>query len=169
MSSVLTLQGLSASTGLSRHALLQAVNDGMPCIAAPKQKGGQWQFELKACVQWLINRHKSGAAVSHAEAKRRKAVAEAELAILKLARQKGELLNSDDVVGAWQGALSRFRVLMLGLPATVAEECVIRARDGEPAVREYLKERIKHALAELSRVKFEGDQDDDEDDLDIAT
>lgn len=87
---------------------------------------------------------------------------QAEMARIKRMTMEGRYLDAEDVVAGWQATISRFRASLLGLPSTAAQECVILARDGDKAVREYLKRQMDKALNELAEVRFEGDDEDEE-------
>ena len=117
-------------------------------------------FLITAIETCIVNRQTAGKYDLDQE-RARLAREQAEMAALKRRKLEGELLDAEGVVSAWQEAVSRFRALILGLPSACAEECVIRAADGPKAVREYLNSRVRSALTELSRVRFEEDDEDE--------
>ncbi|MCB1971868.1 MAG: hypothetical protein KDG54_15815 [Geminicoccaceae bacterium] len=152
--------------GWTRVEFDALVVKGMPVISTPSDKGGSYQVASAQVAEWLASRGNGESAVLDLNDERaRLAHEQANMAELKRRKMQGDLLDGDDVIEAWQDAVARFRTLMLGLPATCAEECIIRSRDGEKAVREFLKSRVHLALAELSRIEMVGEDEDEEADL----
>src|SRR3982751_1377516 len=65
---------------------------------------------------------------------------------LKNAVSRGELIPAADVVEGWQSAIARARSLLLGIPASAAEELVVLAAQGPATVRERLADMVHGAL-----------------------
>lgn len=83
------------------------------------------------------------AAVSKAEADRRKAVALAELRELEVRQRRGELLEAAAVQREWSARLASLRDRLLALPDRVA---AIVANRGEAEARRLLREALEEAL-----------------------
>ena len=85
---------------------------------------------------------------SYDEARTRKVNAEAEIAELELAKIRGTLCMTNDVVAAWESVLHACKAKFLALPTKVAP---ILATETDVAVaKDYLENAIREALAELS-------------------
>src|SRR3954451_11137919 len=78
---------------------------------------------------------------------------------LKNAVARGELIPAADVVEGWQSAIARARSLLLGIPASAAEELVVLAAQGPAAVRERLADMVHGALEELADTSAEDAED----------
>lgn len=144
---------LARAFGVSTTAIDNWLSRGCPYVAAPDRPGKAYRFNLAAVVAWRIERLTETAAtaggdVDLAEAKRRRAVAEAELAELDLAERRGDLLARDDVDAAMTGAFARVRARMLALPSAVAAAAADEAEPGR--VQALLADAVHEALAELS-------------------
>lgn len=63
---------------------------------------------------------------------------------------RGELIPAEEVLEGWQSAIARARSLLLGLPASAAEEIVLLAPEGSGAVRERLADFVNAALEEMA-------------------
>lgn len=153
-----SLSALGVEFSIDRRAVAKALRSYPP---DGKLKGHPAWFMSTAAVA-LVGDGAEEDKLDLTQERARLAREQAEMAKIKRLAMEERYLDADDVVSGWQATISRFRSRMLGFPSTVAQECVVRARDGEQAVRTYLKAEVDSALAELSRVTFEADVDDDE-------
>lgn len=144
---------LARAFGVSTTAIDNWLSRGCPYVAAPDRPGKAYRFNLAAVVAWRIERMTETAAtaggdVDLAEAKRRRAVAEAELSELDLAERRGDLLAREDVDAAMTGAFARVRARLLALPSAVAAAAADETEPG--TVERLLSAAIYEALQELA-------------------
>lgn len=86
--------------------------------------------------------------MTYEEARTRKINAEAEIAELELARIRGTLCLTDDVVKAWETVLHSCKAKFLSMPSKVAP---IMANESDVAIiKDHLENAIREALLELS-------------------
>ena len=85
---------------------------------------------------------------SYDEARTRKMNADAEIAELELARIRGTLCLTDDVVAAWESVLQASKAKFLALPTKIAP---IAANETDVGiVKDLLDKHLREALAELA-------------------
>lgn len=85
---------------------------------------------------------------SYDEARTRKINAEAEIAELELAKIRGTLCLTEDVVKAWETVLHACKAKFLSMPTKVAP---VLANEGDVAIiKDHLENAIREALLELS-------------------
>jgi hypothetical protein len=85
---------------------------------------------------------------SYDEARTRKMNADAEIAELELAKIRGTLCLTDDVVKAWETVLHACRAKFLSMPTKAAP---LLANENDVAIiKDILEEQIREALSELS-------------------
>jgi hypothetical protein len=92
---------------------------------------------------------------SYDEARTRKVNAEAEIAELELAKIRGTLCMTDDVVKAWESVLHACKAKFLSLPTKVAP--VVANESDVAKVKDFLESAIREALMELSNYQPEVD------------
>lgn len=92
---------------------------------------------------------------SYDEARTRKINAEAEIAELELAKIRGTLCMTDDVVKAWESVLHACKAKFLSLPTKVAP--VVANESDVAKVKDFLESAIREALTELSNYQPEID------------
>ena len=92
---------------------------------------------------------------SYDEARTRKVNAEAEIAELELAKIRGTLCMTDDVVKAWESVLHACKAKFLSLPTKVAP--VVANESDTAKVKDFLEQAIREALTELSNYQPEVD------------
>ena len=92
---------------------------------------------------------------SYDEARTRKVNAEAEIAELELAKIRGTLCMTDDVVKAWESVLHACKAKFLSLPTKVAP--VVANESDVAKVKDFLESAIREALMELSNYQPEID------------
>lgn len=82
------------------------------------------------------------------EARTRKLSAEAELAELELAKVRGDLVRTEDVIKAWEDVLRAMKAKLLGIPSKSAP--ILAAEDNAGEILKILDLEIEEALNELS-------------------
>ena len=85
---------------------------------------------------------------SYDEARTRKVNAEAEIAELELAKIRGTLCMTNDVVAAWESVLHACKAKFLALPTKVAP--ILATETDVVVAKDYLENAIREALTELS-------------------
>lgn len=85
---------------------------------------------------------------SYDEARTRKINAEAEIAELELAKIRGTLCMTDDVVKAWEGVLHACKAKLLGLPSKMAP--VLSNINDTALIKNHIELGIREALEELA-------------------
>lgn len=165
----LSASALARVLGVHRNTVRSWVSAGCPhAIAARRERGAPWAFDLAAVVRWLQERASEQAraplqrqidrleaalgigadagAITEAEARRRKRVAEARLLELELAERSGTLLRWDDVQPHWANLVLTAKEKLRALPA--------HARARIPGVTKQMAagiaELVHEALTELA-------------------
>ena len=92
---------------------------------------------------------------SYDEARTRKLSAEAEIAELELAKIRGTLCMTEDVVKAWESVLHACKAKFLSLPTKVAP--VVANESDTSKVKNVIEQAIREALSELSNYQPEID------------
>lgn len=85
---------------------------------------------------------------SYDEARTRKVNAEAEIAELELAKIRGTLCMTNDVVAAWESVLHACKAKFLALPTKVAP--ILATETDVVVAKDHLENAIREALTELS-------------------
>jgi hypothetical protein len=85
---------------------------------------------------------------SYDEARTRKINAEAEIAELELAKIRGTLCMTDDVVKAWESVLHACKAKLLGLPTKMAP--VLSNINDTALIKNHIELGIREALEELA-------------------
>lgn len=147
----MTKAELATALGVSVQTVTAWLQRGLPTVSRPGTSGRAYSFRLSDVVAWRVAqeaaRHDTGAETDLEEAKRRKAVAEAELAEMQAAQQAGRLLAREDVDAAVIGAFARVRARLLAIPQSVAP-LVVGA--DLPEASEAIRRAIYGSLQELS-------------------
>ena len=156
----LTKGDLAAALDVSTQTIDQWLTRGMPYVSKPGAGSRFYEFELAAVLRWRLDYERAQqAAATDAtdidEAKRRKAVADATLAEMEVARKSGELVAVVDVDHAVTQAFARVRARMLALPSKVAAECA--AIDTPAECSEVIRQAVYDALTELSETEVEAE------------
>lgn len=92
---------------------------------------------------------------SYDEARTRKLSAEAEIAELELAKIRGTLCMTEDVVKAWESVLHACKAKFLSLPTKVAP--VVANESDTSKVKNVIEQAIREALSELANYQPEID------------
>ena len=152
--------------GASHVAVLKAIDTGRLTEPAVRKVNGRWQIDAPlADAQWAGNTsnmpdsgelpeppntrqpHPEGGGPSLAQAKRAKAVYEAELTRLELQRTKKELISADEVRQEAARLARQVRDLLLTIPGRNAAK--IASIQDTQAIRDLLEAEIRNALRGL--------------------
>lgn len=146
----LTQAELERVTGLSRQTLAELAREP----DCPREKrGGRWVYPWPAWNEWRINR-RVDRAVERAKpenydaAKTRKMAADAELAELELARERGHLITLVDATKIADDAFDRVRARLVSIPGKEAYRFV--GLKAIPKAVTALRDVIDVVMAELS-------------------
>jgi hypothetical protein len=154
--------------GTSHVAVLKAIDTGRLTEPAVRKVGGRWQIDAPlADAQWAGNTsnmpdngtelpeppntrqpHPEGGGPSLAQAKRAKAVYEAELTRLELQREKKELISADEVRQEAARLARQVRDLLLIIPGRNAAK--VATMQDQEEVRALLQGEIESALRGLA-------------------
>jgi hypothetical protein len=156
--------------GSSHVAVLKAIESGRLTEPAVLKVGSRWQIDAPlADAQWAGNTsnmpytgpepplplppntrqpHPEGGGPSLAQAKRAKAVYEAELTRLELMREKKELILADDVRQEAARLAKQLRDLLLNIPGRNAAK--VATMQDQEEVRALLQSEIESALRGLA-------------------
>lgn len=155
--------------GASHVAVLKAINTGRLTEPAVRKINGRWLIDPPlADAQWAANTdtsaaapavplpgpadtrqpHPTGGGPSMAEAKRARAVYQAERERLAVMREKGELLLTDAVKAEASRLARQVRDLLLMIPARCAAQAAAMTDPGD--VRGLLELEIEQALRGLA-------------------
>jgi hypothetical protein len=154
--------------GTSHVAVLKAIDTGRLTEPAVRKVNGRWQIDAPlADAQWAGNTsnmpdngtelpeppntrqpHPEGGGPSLAQAKRAKAVYEAELTRLELQREKKELISADDVRQEAARIARQVRDLLLNIPTRNAAK--VATMQDQEEVRALLQSEIEIALRGLA-------------------
>jgi hypothetical protein len=157
--------------GQSHVAVLKAIDTGRLTEPAVRKVDGKWHIDATlADAQWSATTdhqdfaappdappppppntrqpHPAGGGVSLAEAKRARAVYQAERERLDLMRVKGELILASDVRNRWYESGRTIRDNMLGIPARIASQ--LAACNDTREVSRLLTQEITQVLEALA-------------------
>ena len=156
--------------GTSHVAVLKAIESGRLTEPAARKVGSRWQIDpTLADMQWAGNTsnmpeadpsaplppppagrqpHPAGAGPSLAEAKRAKAVYEAELTRMEMMQARKELILADDVKQEASRLAKQVRDLLLNIPTRNAAK--VATMQDQEAVRALLQSEIETALRGLA-------------------
>ena len=148
---------------LTERRVRQLVTDG---ILPKNSERGCYELipTVKRYIHWLRDRSlygeakaKSGNVVSLDEARRRKLIAEAELAELELQKERGEVVSIEETEKSWTKILGAVRAKILALPTTMA--AVSAVESDQKIVKELLTKAVEQALLELSAIDVGPDRE----------
>lgn len=137
--------------------------EGMPVVAAGS-RGRPAIYNTADVIRWSEQRslarvagdQSAGDKISEDEGRRRKVVADAFLAELKLATERGALVEIEAVGQEVDSLLSKVRTRLLSIPGALA---LTLTNEPDPAViRDRVFDQIAEALHELSRSSFAGSE-----------
>lgn len=135
--------------GLTTRQVKNLADLGMPTVSA----GGKLTYPFPECLKWYVE-YKVTSAVNACtpgdfeEAKTRKMAAEAELAEMELAQQRGDLVAVVDVGARVAGVLERVRARLVVIPGKLAPRLV--GVETAMEARGVLEVAVGEVLAELA-------------------
>lgn len=134
---------LAEILGVSPRRVTQLVAEGHI------HKDGVGKYDIRQCVQDYI-RFSSGTKEDEdiAEARRRKAVADAGLAEIELKETAGELVSAEEMQAAVEADYGRLRSHLLALPSKLAP--LVVGKKSNAVIVEIAGSLINEALADLS-------------------
>jgi phage terminase Nu1 subunit (DNA packaging protein) len=146
-----TLDTLAQILGKSRHYVLDRLRMGMPYL----EKGGRGRsyiLDYEQAAAWCAE-HDAGMARkpvdgATVEARRRHQMAQAELAELRLAQKREELVPVDAVRAQWADECVRIRSRLMEIPGRLAGQLAILQNAGE--IEAAIDAEVRAALTELS-------------------
>jgi phage terminase Nu1 subunit (DNA packaging protein) len=153
---------LARELGVDRGTVSKWVSDGCPAERlAGKTRGVAWAFELPLVLVWLLDRAREGALAGHdrstlAQIERRKAQVELELAELRLAELRGEVLRVDDVLEIVGADYDSLRRVLASIPARVGPELWAKFATGATELQTV--EALEQVVDEVQR-SLSGDQE----------
>ncbi len=131
---------------LSTRRVQQLVKDGV----IPKTEKGR--YELAPCVRgyiaYLRDRNIGAGIVSLDEARMRKTVAEAQLSELQLEKERGSVLDVEQIEKLWSGIVSATRQRILSIPAKLAP--IVAVEEKPATCKAIIEEQIIEALHEIT-------------------
>jgi phage terminase Nu1 subunit (DNA packaging protein) len=140
--------------GVTRQTVDRWLKQGCPFVEkADRDRGREWQLSLPAVVEWREKRAVEQAIGDTSklgidEARRRKTAAEAALAELELARQRGEVVSLAVVANVIGDQLSACKARLLSIPTKISP-LVATATDVQEC-RDLLDGAVREALDEIT-------------------
>lgn len=152
VSKAVSASELAQILGVSLSTITAWVRRGCPFLERGAV-GKQWQFDSADVVKWLREQDVEralgkNASVTMEEARTRDKLATAQLKEIELARQRGQVVNVDDVKEIVCEDYAVVRSRILAIPGRLAQTCAIEA-DAE-AVQRLIMAEVRDALSELS-------------------
>jgi phage terminase Nu1 subunit (DNA packaging protein) len=150
-----SLADLAHLLGVARTTALGWTKQGCPYVQkADRDEGVAWVFDISEVIRWREERAAregfTGTPADYTEAQTRKMAAEAEMAEIKLAKERGDAVSITDTEKAWSNIIVNFRAKMLALPQRAAPLLVGQSK--ERVIANMLRDEIYSALDELSRM-----------------
>jgi hypothetical protein len=153
---LLTQAAYARHRGVTRQAVREAIRAGRITVDAdglldPVAADAQWQARTRPRARPAGGASQAApdttaGGTGYLEAKRRQAVADAEVAELRLAELRGELVRVADVRHAYGRRLAGLREALLSLPPRLAP--VLAAEPDQLRVLRALEDALHHALRE---------------------
>lgn len=155
------LNELAGFMGVTRQTATAWLNDGMPYVQkADRGNAIPWVFDTADVRIWrekiaqekIEQKYRSkiteAGEMDIEEAKRREAVAKAQLAEIDLAKERGLLVNIDDMLREMGRALANARAQLLSIPNRVAGTLAFK---DEKEITQILEEENNTILEELNK------------------
>ena len=152
-----TISALGVEFNMDRRAVAKRLNDVVPAKTDKRGKYYKLEDAAKAIIGQVAT---SGEVLSYDEARARKVAAEAEMAEIELAKERGLLLPVEMVAEINQNIFSVFRARMLALPAKAAPD--VFSADNLTEAKSVLKGYVNSALDELANSVVETYEDDND-------
>ena len=153
-----SLAELAQPLGVARTTALSWTKQGMPYIRrADRDQGIPWVFDTAEVIRWRERQAARAASgetpLDFVKAQTRKMAAEAELAELKLAKERSDAVSIRDTEKVWSELVTNFRAKLLALPQRLAP--ILVDQHNERVIVNLLQEEIHQALDELSRTTID--------------
>lgn len=154
---LVTTQQLGELVGKSAPTIANWKKNGMPKLSGAGQRGAP-AFDLGQVFPWLIEyyqgreqeaREAAGRGISKAE--ERKKAADAELAEMKIAKQKEQLLPTVRVDEELALFVMTFRERIMAIPSALA--AILAPETDEAKIKEVIESELTAALGELSEYR----------------
>lgn len=165
-----SLSALATELGLDRRTIAKR----LATVPPDGRISGHDAWLLATAWPALLAAERGPSASTAEDERRRLVAAQADLAELRLARERGEYLHRDDVRRAWETTFRNVRDLLRQIPMAVVDKVMAASEDGRPAVHAVLRYEIDDALTRASTLpvdddgKAGGDPADDDDEADGA-
>jgi phage terminase Nu1 subunit (DNA packaging protein) len=152
---------LARLTGRSPKQLGRLLALGLP-FRERGAPGRPYRFDLAEAMAWLLEHAVEEALeqtkdLDQAEADRRRKVADARLAEIKLAEALRSVVKVEDVSRLWEGRVAAARETLRPVASRLAPSIV--GQDDPKAIEQLLEQEIHRALVELA--EWEPEDDDD--------
>jgi phage terminase Nu1 subunit (DNA packaging protein) len=157
-----TLSEVATVCGVAPETVRRWVDQGCPVLRkSDGRKGGTgWKFSTHDVIEWRIAREKrrsqSEEHIDLEEARRRKLAAEAELAEIEAAKQRGDVVPVEDVAKVVADQLTACRARLLSIPTKLAP--VLISSTDLVECRALLEAAVDEALHELVGYAPDGDE-----------
>jgi phage terminase Nu1 subunit (DNA packaging protein) len=158
---IVTKSELAEILGVSERTLSTWQQEGLPI--ENQQHQGNTYHTVKV-IDWLKQHHANRLTESNGEIldleaeKARLTKAQADAAELKLAEQKRQLLDANEVQAVWENNIMACRAKLLSLPSKIAP--VVANETSTPIIESTIRDALYEALDELSRSEFDDSQSD---------
>ena len=151
-----TISGLAVEFGMDRRTLAKRMNDVTPAKSDKKTN----YYRMDDAARAIFSGSSTSEVISWDEARARKVAAEAEMAEIELAKERGLLLPVEMVAEINENIFGVFRARMNALPAKAAPD--VFSADSLSEAKTLLKGHINAALDELANnvvETYEADKD----------
>jgi phage terminase Nu1 subunit (DNA packaging protein) len=144
--------------GVDKTAVRAWITQGCPARESYRGKVREWRLNIGQVLRWKEKRAVEAvqgdtSKLDIDEAKRRKTAAEAALAELELAKQRGELVPLQAIAEIVGDAFANVRARLLSLPSALAPQVVHMTAAESRAI---LESAIDDVLGELSNARIPG-------------
>lgn len=144
---------LARIMGVAMNTVDAFVDRGMP-VERRGGRGNPWAFDVVACFRWRLEYEVATAVgastrdITLADAERRKTIAAAILAEIKVSEQLRSVVKVEDVARIWEGRIVSAREAFIGIPQRLAPLLV--GESDQTRIEEQIGREITRALEELA-------------------
>lgn len=124
---------------------------GLP-VAVKGKQGKAALYDLESCEKWVQENFRQEETGTLAEAKLRKLTAEAALAEIELERERGRLVEIDEVTRQVTAMLTNVRAKLLALPTKTSG--LVLGLTSQVQIKEVLDDAVREALDELAGSEY---------------
>lgn len=158
----LTKPELCRFLGTSRTILDRLLAHGLP-VASTSDNGRQ-AFNAAAVARWLLAKAETAGGGAGADRERtRLLAAQADLAELRLQRERGASVDAAAVCSAWARTFVAIRDTLRQTPMAMVDDVMVASVEGRPAVKAVLLATIDEALTRAAATPVVMDEADDDD------